>query len=104
MQLLKDLLSVSTVKQQTDQKEIIEAKASDFGEMLQTYMDQQKMYNFEGSRGVRNLKEITRAIGYSSLDAFLEDNSGAIEAIVNWLTDLNIPEFAEKIEPLISEE
>jgi hypothetical protein len=68
-----------------------------FSELLDEYAEQEKIYALEGARGIRNFTELTRAIGYNSLDDFLADNSGAIEAMVNWLHDRNVPEWKESL-------
>ena len=56
---------------------------------LEQYMD--GIGHFEGERGVRNLKNIITTIGYSGyggvLDNFLADNSGCIEAIIEWIKE-----------------
>lgn len=71
--------------------------------LLEKFMDQRRLYSFEGPRGVRNLSTITAALGYGSLTAFLEDNPGAVQAIVDWVSDHPIPEFVEKLEQEIEE-
>lgn len=43
-----------------------------------------------GQRGVRNLNKITQDVGgYTDLEEFLEDNPGAIEAVINWIQEQN---------------
>ena len=69
-------------------------------ELLDAYMDQENMHNMEGRRGVENLCKIARALGYKDpmywgqltstaaigdLVMMLEDNSGMIEAMVEWI-------------------
>lgn len=65
-------------------------------ELLDNFLAQKKIYRFEGPQGRENLITIVRALGYRSwnpydtdqgraLWAFLEDNPGAIEAIVEWI-------------------
>ncbi len=68
--------------------------------LLQQYIDEQKLYQTEGRRGVVNLCRIARALGYKDpmyfgqlehnatigdLICFLEDNPGAITAIIEWI-------------------
>lgn len=70
--------------------------------MLDAFIDQEKLYNFEGQRGVSNLCKVVRALGYKDymqtgqmsqggvlgdLCEFLGDNPGCIEAIVNWIRE-----------------
>lgn len=66
-----------------------------FSELLDEYQDQEKMWHFEGDRGLDKLNELTKAIGYrghgfkygSSLEEFLSDNPGACEALVEWISE-----------------
>lgn len=70
--------------------------------LIEAFMEQEKMYNMEGRRGVENLCKLVSVLGYKDpqcygqlangaalgdLVNFLEDNSGAIEAIVNWISE-----------------
>lgn len=72
---------------------------------IELYMDQNDISNLEGSRGVNNLNKIANALGYSDplrdecgpLLAMLEDNSGAIEAIIEWLGRQRSPEMLATI-------
>lgn len=81
-------------------------------EVLDTFIDQEGIHNFEGRRGVVNLCRLVRALGYKDpyhqmqlsekasigdLIMFLEDNPGAMEAIVNWVADLDNPDFTERL-------
>lgn len=82
-------------------------------ELIQEYRDHKRMHCMEGSRGVKNLCKLCGALGYEdtlgrmgtygdarlgNLIDFLEDNSGAIEAIVNWIGEQNIPEWKDSLE------
>ena len=66
------------------------------------------MHRTEGRRGVEQLCQLTRALGYrdsqyfgqltskaslGDLVMFLEDNPGAVEALHTWIRDQNSPEF-----------
>lgn len=76
----------------------------DMNTALGAFIDEQQLHSFEGRRGVIALCKIARALGYKDdnyygqLDTnasigdlinFLEDNSGAIQAVVDWITNLN---------------
>lgn len=82
----------------------------DLSELVDQYIEQNKLYSFEGQRGVRNLTKLVEAIGYnsrfnnSSIEAFLEDNSGAIEAMVEWIRERNSPEWQESLSEQVAEE
>jgi hypothetical protein len=62
---------------------------SKFSNTLDQYIEQEDIWHFEGERGVRNLKNIITTIGYSGyggvLENFLADNSGCIEAMIEWI-------------------
>ena len=55
------------------------------------YLDQNRMWNFEGPSGVDKLKKVIRDVcGYrdhfqGSLEEFLADNPGAVDMIVEWI-------------------
>jgi len=81
-------------------------------EVLDQFIDQEKLYRTEGRRGVENLCTIVRAIGYKDpqywgqlsskaaigdLICFLEDNSGAIEAMLEWIKERRSPEWTEAL-------
>jgi len=84
----------------------------DFDQIVDRYMEQERMYSLEGSRGVKHIAQLVNALGYSDLSrygqqpgghclgdifAFLEDNSGACEALVTWIKKQKSPEWAESI-------
>lgn len=71
----------------------------DLGEVIDLYMTQEQMYYMEGPTGVKRLTKLTKNMdsSYNTLEAFLMDNSGAIEAIVEWIKSQNIPEWKEKL-------
>jgi hypothetical protein len=54
---------------------------------LDLYMEQENMYNFEGSRGVRRFEKVVGVLGYRDLQEFLEDNSGCLEAMLGFVHD-----------------
>lgn len=60
-----------------------------FSNTLEQYIEQEDIWQLEGETGVRNLKEIISTIGYSGyggvLENFLADNSGCIEAMIEWI-------------------
>lgn len=84
-----------------------------FSELLEEYKEQEKMYSFEGERGVERLNKICAAIGYketgfrygSPLEEFLQDNSGAIEAILGWIEENGegAEEWKENLETYLPE-
>jgi hypothetical protein len=88
-------------------------------EMLDTYRLQEKIHSFEGRRGLEGLARIVRSLGYKDFQfygqlpngaalgdifTFLEDNSGCIEAIVEWVGSRDIPEWKEELESHLTED
>lgn len=87
-------------------------------EIREKWMAENKIHNLEGTRGVNGLQKILGAIGYKDgnylgynveILNFLSDNSGAIEAILNWIDDQECPEWKETLveelkEEIVSEE
>lgn len=61
------------------------------------------MYSMEGSRGVRNLLKLVKILDtqYRDFDSFFEDNSGAIEAVVEWIKDRNVREWSENVKSVL---
>ena len=57
------------------------------------YLDQNRMWHFEGRSGVDKLKKVIRDICdyrdpfQNTIEEFLADNPGAIEMIVEWIRD-----------------
>lgn len=77
-------------------------------ELLDKYLTQNKMYFFEGQRGVRNLERVMQEVcGYShwsTLQSFLEDNPGAMEAILNWIAQQRTSEWQQNLVALVGDE
>jgi hypothetical protein len=61
--------------------------ALDADEVFDQFVDAHRLYNFEGQTGVRNLTKIVNVLGYSDIQEFLMDNSGAIEGIIEWIKE-----------------
>jgi hypothetical protein len=59
----------------------------DADELFDKFIDANRMYSFEGSRGVSNLEKLIRVLGYRDLREFFYDNSGAIERVVDWIKE-----------------
>ena len=77
---------------------------SNFTKLIQEFIDNKNL-RFEGDTGVKNINTVCRAIGYkehgfaygSPLEVFLSDNSGACDAIIQWMGEQNVDEWAENI-------
>ena len=82
--------------------------------LLDRYIDQEKLHSFEGERGVKNFAKLVNALGYSDsinrygqmaggaclgdIFVFLEDNPGAIEALIDWIGSRRSPEWTEALQ------
>lgn len=82
----------------------------DSDELLSKYIEQNRLWNTEGTQGVKNLETVCGAIGYQQgnycgygheLINFLSDNPGAITALYDWMTDHIADEQAENLRELI---
>lgn len=79
-------------------------------DLFDKYCDQNRMWHFEGARGVRNLEKVVSEVcGYDGnwgnvLETFLQDNPGAVEAVVNWIREANCLEWRQNLEELVEEE
>lgn len=73
-------------------------KSKDLSELVDYFIDANKIYSFEGDRGVKNFEKIVKVMGYDNLDKFLSDNSGCLEAMVEWIKDARVPEWVEKFQ------
>ena len=73
---------------------------------LDKWMDQNRAHSFEGSKGIKNLSNLVRTLDpdYRSIEEFLSDNSGAIEALLKWISNANVPEWAQNIKDATSED
>jgi len=62
-------------------------------DVLEKYCDEMKFFCWEGETGIKQIHELCRDLGYKenqyqhgdSLHEFLRDNSGAFEALLNWI-------------------
>lgn len=73
-------------------------------ETLERFIEQEKMWSWEMSRGVENLDEVIRAIGYDDVENFLLDNPGAIEALISWIGEQRVEEWSDRLEDRLEEE
>jgi hypothetical protein len=71
------------------------ARKLDGDEILQRWKDGNNAHNFEGESGMKRFEKLCEALGYQEtgfrfgtpIERFLSDNSGAIDAILDFLTD-----------------
>ena len=78
-------------------------------ELIQEYRDHNKYMHWEGSMGFRSLCKLVRALGYrdhrqyGDLIAFFEDNSVAIEAVIDWIGEQDNEDWKECLESELPE-
>ena len=85
----------------------------ELNDALEQFEKQEKLHTNEGRRGVENLCRIVHAMGYrdsqyfgqfhpqgsyGDLIDFLQDNSGCVEAIKEWIVQQEIQEWADELE------
>lgn len=78
-------------------------------ELFDAYIEQNNMWHFEGQRGVRHLNKIVQEVcgygGYgNTVELFLEDNPGAVEAMVNWIREARCLDWQQNLEELVEQE
>jgi hypothetical protein len=74
-------------------------------DMIEEYRNVYSLHRLEGDSGIGNLNEILKGIGYrghqfkygSPVEAFLSDNPGAMEAILDWIGKQNCEEWRDEI-------
>lgn len=79
---------------------------TDLGDLLEQFCVENRINRFEGDSGLENLERVFSALGYKPhgfrfgtlIEAFLSDNPGACDAIIEWIGDQNIREWREKLE------
>ena len=72
---------------------------------IERYLEQNNIWHFNGDRGIEALNKLIKIIGYdedgfrygSSLERFLGDNPGAIEALLSWIGSQHCPDWEENL-------
>jgi len=67
--------------------------------LIEDWCEQNKAWHFEGERGLKQLEKLFKALdsNYKSIEDFLYDNPGAMEAIVEWVRSINLREWKEAL-------
>ncbi len=88
-------------------------------ELISKVCEEKDLGRNEGRRGVENLCKLVRILGYKDsmhfgqfahdgaigdLVEFLEDNSGCVEAIKEWIAEQNVSEWKENLQSELPEE
>lgn len=77
-----------------------------FDEVVDEFLDKKGIHQFEGPRGLRNLDILAKGLGYrGGSSEFFEDNSGALEAVIEWIKQFGdrVPEWKESLESVLGE-
>jgi len=98
MSILQQLLALKQEQaEQISEDELLQER-SDLMSLIEKWQDRNKSYSFEGYRGVQRFVELLRVMGgYRDLDDFFADNSGAVEAVLQWAADRNVDEWEENL-------
>ncbi len=76
---------------------------------LQWYLDNNKMYHFEGERGVKHMEKVMEDVcGYNPdfcdvSENFFADNPGAIQAVITWIGEQHNADWKDNLESLVGE-
>lgn len=84
------------------QEEVLQEGEKGLDVLIQDYLDFKKIHRFEGPSAIRNLEILFKALdeNYRDTDAFLSDNPGACEAIIEWLGTVRSKEWKERLKAL----
>lgn len=71
-------------------------------DLLEAWRNENRARCMEGDSGVEKLSNLFKAIGYKDdfggvIHNFLADNSGAIEAILEWMEQSRVDDWADKL-------
>lgn len=101
MTLLKDLLAL----REPASTPITEARGGkSMQKLLDKWQDQNNINSFEGPSGRRNLEKLFAVLGYDSAENFLDDNPGAITAIMEFIASANVSEWEENLQDEVGDD
>jgi hypothetical protein len=78
-------------------------REGDLADLIEKWCDANKLYHFEGERGQRNFEKLVRVLdsNYGSLSEFLSDNSGAIQAMIEWIGSQRSSEWVSNMQDAV---
>ena len=79
---------------------------ADLDDLVDRFMKDKRL---EGDAGCETLTELVEALGYSRsgfrfgepIERFLSDNPGAIEVLVNWISEQRSEEWVESLQNVV---
>ena len=77
--------------------------------LLEKFQEQNKIYRYEGDRGIENFERVLQAIGYrphgfrhgTTVEVFLADNPGAFEVLIEWIANSRVPEWKNALQEVV---
>lgn len=86
--------------------------SKNLSDLVDEWCDQNKCHSFEGDSGLKKFEKLLQALGYERhnfrfgevIEVFLSDNSGAVNAIIDWITERNEPSWIASIEAELNED
>jgi len=66
-------------------------------DLIEQYQDATHTWRTEGCNGVQNFNKLIEVLGYDDVYDFLMDNSGAIDALVNFIGDSGINDWEDSL-------
>lgn len=75
----------------------------DLEEVIHDYLDRNNIHSFEGERGVRRFEQFIKVLGYDTIEAFLIDNPGVYDVIIDWIADHGDNEWRDNLLGKIAE-
>lgn len=91
-------MSLNRLKELVGITQVTEDKVN-FDELVDKFLNDNKLYSFEGPSGLRKFIQFVKILDpkYNTIEAFLEDNPGAFEALLNFIINSNIEEWIDNL-------
>lgn len=102
----KKITKEGVVSLSEEEDDDYEDEPKSFDEVVDEFLDKKGIHRFEGPRGLRNLDILAKGLGYrGGSSEFFEDNSGALEAVIEWIKQFGdrVPEWKESLESVLGE-
>lgn len=79
-----------------------EEEEKDMAELVEAWCDKNG-HTFEMESGLRRFEKLIKDVdcAYHNIEEFLLDNPGAIEAMVNWIGEQNVPHWKQNLQDVL---